>query len=162
MPYVLDSPGQKSLRVGRRSLSGQGYFLTFTTHGRERIFADWASASVMSRLVSKPENWPGSRLLAWVLMPDHWHGLLVLEPQGNLAKAIGHAKGVTAATFNRDAGRSGALWARGFYDRAVRSEAGLRKAARYLVANPLRAGLVGRIGDYPYWDAAWLTDDNPL
>jgi len=28
--------------------------------------------------------------------------------------------------------------------------------ARYIVANPLRAGLVERIGDYPLWDATWL------
>ncbi|MFM2004374.1 MAG: hypothetical protein RLZZ09_29 [Pseudomonadota bacterium] len=28
--------------------------------------------------------------------------------------------------------------------------------ARYNVVNPLRAGLVDRIGDYPHWDAAWL------
>jgi len=28
--------------------------------------------------------------------------------------------------------------------------------ARYIVANPLRAGLVSRVGDYPLWDACWL------
>jgi hypothetical protein len=28
--------------------------------------------------------------------------------------------------------------------------------ARYIIANPLRAGLVDRIGDYPLWDAMWL------
>jgi putative transposase len=28
--------------------------------------------------------------------------------------------------------------------------------ARYIVANPLRAGLVERLGDYPHWDAVWL------
>ncbi len=30
------------------------------------------------------------------------------------------------------------------------------KMARYVVANPLRAGLVERIGDYPLWDAIWV------
>ena len=34
--------------------------------------------------------------------------------------------------------------------------AGGRAAARYIVANPLRAGLVKQIGDYPLWDAIWL------
>jgi hypothetical protein len=29
-------------------------------------------------------------------------------------------------------------------------------AARYIVANPLRAGLTRRLGDYPLWDAIWL------
>ncbi|NJC47919.1 UNVERIFIED_ORG: hypothetical protein GGR78_001170 [Xanthomonas campestris] len=28
--------------------------------------------------------------------------------------------------------------------------------ARYLIANPLRAELVERVGDYPFWDAIWL------
>ena len=28
--------------------------------------------------------------------------------------------------------------------------------ARYIVANPLRAGLVTKIGDYPFWNAVWL------
>jgi hypothetical protein len=28
--------------------------------------------------------------------------------------------------------------------------------ARYIVANPLRAGLVEHLGDYPHWDAVWL------
>ncbi|KFN46779.1 hypothetical protein N790_08155 [Arenimonas malthae CC-JY-1] len=30
------------------------------------------------------------------------------------------------------------------------------------MANPLRAGLVADIGDYPFWDAVWLTDDCPV
>jgi hypothetical protein len=29
------------------------------------------------------------------------------------------------------------------------------------VIEPLRAGLAGAIGDYPYWDAVWLDDDAP-
>lgn len=28
--------------------------------------------------------------------------------------------------------------------------------ARYIIANPIRAKLVRRVGDYPYWNAAWL------
>jgi hypothetical protein len=32
----------------------------------------------------------------------------------------------------------------------------LRDIARYIIANPLRAGLAESIGDYPHWDAIWL------
>lgn len=53
-------------------------------------------------------------------------------------------------------GRQGPLWQKAFYDRAVRKDKDMRKIARYIVANPLRAGLVERIGDYPFWGAAWL------
>ncbi|MES9878966.1 MAG: transposase, partial [Candidatus Sedimenticola sp. 1PA] len=32
----------------------------------------------------------------------------------------------------------------------------IKELARYIVANPLRGGLVESIGDYPHWDAMWL------
>ncbi|WP_160171896.1 REP-associated tyrosine transposase [Arenimonas donghaensis] len=162
MPFLLNTPGQASLRKGRRSLSGQAYFLTFTTHRRERVFRDWEPGAAMSRLVSEPSTWPKARLMAWVLMPDHWHGLLVLECSGELSKVVGQAKGATASSFNLMTGRTGALWSRGFHDRAIRNDECLRAVARYLVGNPLRAGLADRAGNYPFWDAAWLTDTSLL
>jgi REP element-mobilizing transposase RayT len=52
-------------------------------------------------------------------------------------------------TFNR-------IWQRGFYDRSIRKEDDLIDIARYIVANPVRAGLVTSIRDYPLWDSIWL------
>jgi putative transposase len=43
-----------------------------------------------------------------------------------------------------------------FYDHAVRKDEDVQGIARYIVANPLRAGLVKHIGYYPLWDAIWL------
>lgn len=48
------------------------------------------------------------------------------------------------------------LWQKGFHDHAIRKEENIQQLARYIVANPLRAGLVEKIGDYPLWDAIWL------
>jgi hypothetical protein len=48
------------------------------------------------------------------------------------------------------------MWQKGFHDRAIRREEDLRAVARYIIANPLRAGLVRRVHDYPLWDAIWL------
>ena len=44
----------------------------------------------------------------------------------------------------------------GYYDHALRQEEDMQKIARYIVANPIRAGLVNKVGDYPHWDAIWL------
>lgn len=52
--------------------------------------------------------------------------------------------------------RQGRLWQPGFHDHAVRREESLEAIARYIVANPLRAGLVKKVGDYPLWDAIWV------
>lgn len=155
-------PGTSALRIGRRSLPGQAYFITFTTHARRPLFLDWAWAIAASRSLSHADTWGDARLLAWVLMPDHWHGIVMLGDRSELSKVVGQAKGRSARAVHRAAGGAGPLWARAFHDRAIRNEAGLRPAARYLVANPLRAGLVDRLGDYPWWDACWLADGTPV
>jgi REP element-mobilizing transposase RayT len=70
---------------------------------------------------------------------------------------MGRAKGSSARQINSLLGRSGApVWQRGFHDHALRGDEDVRAIARYIVANPLRAGLVRAIGDYPWWDAEWL------
>jgi REP element-mobilizing transposase RayT len=47
-------------------------------------------------------------------------------------------------------------WQEGFHDHALRREEDLRDIARYIVLNPVRAGLVRNIREYPLWDAVWL------
>ena|SRR5690242_2443060 len=44
----------------------------------------------------------------------------------------------------------------GYHDRALRREEDVVATARYVVMNPVRAGLVSRIGDYPHWNAIWV------
>ena len=39
------------------------------------------------------------------------------------------------------------------FDEFSRSQ---KDVARYIVANPLRAGLVKKLADYPFWNAVWL------
>lgn len=86
-------------------------------------------------------------------MPDHWHGLIELGEEA-LSRVVGRAKACAAREWKQHDDRK--LWAPGFHDRAVRSHQNLHDVARYIVANPLRAGLVDRIGDYPYRDAIWI------
>ncbi len=42
------------------------------------------------------------------------------------------------------------------HGRSLRKDEDLVHLARYVVANPVRAGLVERLGDYPLWDAQWV------
>jgi len=87
-------------------------------------------------------------------MPDHWHGLVRID-DGDLAKAVAKMKSHVRRRL-RDEGRVSPVWQRAFHDRAIRQDEDLRAVARYVVANPLRAGLVAAVGDYPYWHAVWL------
>lgn len=150
-------PGYRHLRKGRVSQAGGLYLLTTVTHQRRRHFEDWSIASVASSIIHNPGTWlPYANLLCWVLMPDHWHGLVQLEERGNLQVVMQRMKGIVARRVGQEAALKGSLWAPGFHDRALRREEDMLAVARYIVANPVRAKLVRRVGDYPFWNAIWL------
>jgi REP element-mobilizing transposase RayT len=88
-------------------------------------------------------------------MPDHVH-LLVQLGEAGLEQVVRRLKARSALQLNQAIGRSGRFWAPGFHDHALRREEDLKSVARYIVGNPLRARLVERVGDYPYWNATWL------
>ncbi len=89
-------------------------------------------------------------------MPDHVHLLVQLGENEELSKLIARLKSNTSRFVNREMDRNGALWQKGYHDRAIRSEDDVQAVARYVVMNPIRAGLVKSVGMYPYWDAVWL------
>lgn len=91
-------------------------------------------------------------------MPDHLHLIVELGGTELLSKLMQRVKAATATSANLVSRRSGPVWMPGFHDRALRRHEDVRAVARYVVANPLRAGLAVSIGDYPYWDAVWLED----
>jgi putative transposase len=148
--------GSAVLRIGRASLPGQHYLITFTTHERRRLFSDFAGTAACARALHGAASAGGSRLVAWVLMPDHCHCLLELGAGESLARWVGRVKAaMTRALHGFDSSRS-PVWARGFHDRALRREDDLLAMARYVVHNPIRAGLATRLGDYSFWNASWL------
>jgi putative transposase len=94
--------------------------------------------------------------LAWVVMPDHVHWLFQLGDLVTLSTAMKAFKARSAQRLNEKLVRSGPIWQKAYYDHALRGDEDMQGIARYIVGNPLRAGLVDRIGDYPHWDAVWL------
>ena len=90
-------------------------------------------------------------------MPDHVHWLIQLGERDELGPLVNRLKSASARAANLALGREGQLWQRGFHDHALRREEDLKTVASYIVANPLRAGLVRRMADYPYWNAIWLS-----
>lgn len=149
------APGHRALRKGRVSLPGQIYLVTAACHGRRKRFARFDCACAVARVLASPAAAGDARVLAWVLMPDHWHGLLQLGsvPLPHVLKRI-HS--LAARACNAADGRSGPVWSGAFHDRALRRDEDLRACAWYLANNPIRAGLVQRPHDYPFWNAIWL------
>ncbi|MBD9436975.1 transposase [Pseudoxanthomonas sp. PXM03] len=156
MAFPHPGSGHQALRRGRWPEPGRIYLVTTTTYRREPHFSRWEVASRMSEVLACRSTWsPHAELLCWVLMPDHLHGLVRLTGTAPLAQVVGLAKGRSAhAPRNVLAGKR--VWAGGFHDRALRRDDDTLVAARYIIANPMRAELVARVGDYPFWDAVWL------
>jgi putative transposase len=75
-------------------------------------------------------------------MPDHAHWLIELSEHDALSDVVNRIKSASARRANRVLQRKGALWATAYHDHALRAEDDLPDTARYVVANPLRAGLV--------------------
>jgi REP element-mobilizing transposase RayT len=150
-----DLPASHRLRTGRYAEPNRIYLLTTNTLDREPIFADFALGRLVVRQFRRAQELGLANSLAWVVMPDHFHWLIELE-SCSLRRLMRETKSLATREVNHCTGRSGPLWQQGYHDRALRMEDDLVKMARYVVANPLRAGLVHKLGDYPLWDAVWL------
>lgn len=146
------------LRGGRYSETGRGYLLTSVVQGRAAVFADFGHARLAVQALRGCDEAGLSATLAFVLMPDHLHWLVQLRG-GSLSTLVGRFKSCSAAAINRARGTPGAaVWQAGFHDRAIRDGQDIRAMARYVVGNPVRAGLVHSVGAYPHWDAVWVGD----
>jgi putative transposase len=146
-------PVNHNLRKGRVSLQNQIYLVTFVTAGRKHRFSDFHCARLMIRRLKSARQ---AKTLAFVVMPDHVHWLLQLLDETSLSRVLQTTKSVSAQQINLHLQRHGKFWQDGFHDHAIRKEKSVIDAARYIIANPLRAGLVSNVRNYPHWDAVWL------
>lgn len=151
----MDFSHSKALRRGRFSEPGRLYLLTTVIQDRAPLLEHFQSARLVVDQFRRAEHERAARSLCWVVMPDHFHWLIQLQDV-TLKTLMRRVKSQSTCRINRARGRTGKLWQQGFHDRALRHEDDVRAVARYIVMNPLRAGLVNRIGDYPHWDAVWL------
>jgi REP element-mobilizing transposase RayT len=143
-------PQGKQLRIGRVSLPRQIYLITIVTKSRARLFAQHEMAATASKCFYDKTIICHAETLAFVVMHDHIHWLMQLKETASLSEAVRRYKAKVSRLFG------GRIWQHGFHDHALRAEEDIIGVARYLVANPLRAGLCDKIGNYPYWNAKWL------
>jgi len=148
-----EKPHGCDLRKGRFSEAGRLYFITFVTKDRKPLFENFLCARKTICILNTET---GVESLAFVLMPDHVHWLIGLTRDLTLKRVVKSVKGRSAQEVNRVLNRTGPVWQPGYYDHALRRQEDVIEIARYIVGNPLRAGFVTRLGDYPHWDAVWL------
>ncbi len=157
MKIGVDTSSYRALRRHRTSSPNQIYLITFTTGKRQAIFFENdLAARAFCVALNDPRLWQEAELMCWVLMPDHVHLLVQIGDKESISQLINRLKTNAARAVNLTLGRKDRFWERGFHDKAIRSEGNIVDVARYVVMNPVRAGLVKSAGMYPYWDAIWL------
>lgn len=150
-------PNGKALRLGRHSLPEQVYLVTATTYRRRPIFSNLYTARLLVNSLIQAED-DGHLTMAYVVMPDHFHWLLKLGVDRSLSASVQKIKSITTKAvraLRQDV--SCEVWQKGFHDHAIRDDENLKHAARYIVMNPVRAGLCSTPKDYSHWDCIWLS-----
>ena len=153
---VIHARGTRQLRKGRASEVSRIYHVTAVTLGRQPVFLDLLNARDVILSLRLQHELGSASMLCFVVMPDHLHWLFVLGGERQLDTVVAAVKTRSARLINARSCRYGSVWGRGYYDRAIRYDEDVLTVARYIVANPVRSGLVPSVGYYPHWDAVWV------
>ena len=145
---VNNRPHSCDLRKGRFSQPGNYYFLTTCVDGRRPIFKDATRAQILLDAIRwmHVRDWFATD--AAVVMPDHVHLVGELRER-TLASLMRVFKGYTANQISA-AGVRTPVWQAGFHDHGLRRDEDYRTRVRYVLQNPVRAGLVEKLEDYPF------------
>lgn len=139
--------------------AGACYFFTLVTHRRQPLLTGPAlRRALREAMVQVRRDYPFG-IHGWVLLPDHLHCLWQL-PAGDAnfgrrwslikrltSQAVPSAQGVS---LSRRLRREAGLWQRRFWEHRIRDEEDYRRHMDYLHWNPVRHGLVERVGDWPW------------
>ena len=145
---ACSKPHASNLRKGRYSQPGLYYFLTASIAGRRRIFTNWHRAMLVLDAIRWLHAADRFMVDAAVVMPDHLH-LVGQLGESTLAKVMHTLKSYSAHGLSV-AGVETPVWQKGYHDHGLRDDEDYRARVRYVLQNPLRAGLVQRVEDYPY------------
>jgi putative transposase len=129
------------------------YFVTLCVQARRRVIDNPRVHDAFVRFGQQGVA-HGCHLGRYVLMPDHVHAFVSFAgtsaPQTTMlsgwAKAL---KGCVSRAW-REAGFDGVRWQKGFFDHVLRTSESYAEKWRYVLLNPVRAGLVATPDDWPF------------
>jgi putative transposase len=153
-----------------QNLPGALHYHTSNFINRTPVFSDFdCCQQFIDELKRLNQSWP-SKLIAYVLMPDHFH--LISNPRDGrireYARDLKSRAGLAIVQYNRfalpqtDDGHE--VWQESFKDVGLWSEWMIWQKINYIHANPVKAGLVKNAKDY-YWSSFrsfYSQGDEPL
>lgn len=145
-----------SLRLKGYDYTREGaYFVTVCSHGRTCLFGEVSEGHMelgaAGRMVQEvwdalPEHYPAVGVDAFVIMPNHVHGVILLDGVSTLSlgDVIHRFKTLTTKRYSDGVSKagwpafSGRLWQRNYYEHIIRDEASLSRIRKYIAENPSR------------------------
>jgi putative transposase len=131
----------------RIELAGALYHVTSRGNERRAIFRSDRDRKTFLSLLGKAARRFGWSVTAWVLMTNHYH-LVIQTPEPNLSRGMQWLNGVYAGWFNHVHDRCGHLFQGRFHATLIERETYMAEVLRYVVLNPVRAGMVERPEEY--------------
>ncbi|MCZ7542020.1 MAG: transposase [Anaerolineae bacterium] len=157
---------RRSIRLQGYDYAQEGaYFVTICTHHRTCLFGEVVDSAMQlsgfGEIVQDcwfdiPAHFPYVELDAFVVMPNHVHGVIVIVDEegrgkvctaptsgfgrsvaGSLSAIVGSFKSAVTKQINeiRKTPRM-TIWQRGYYDHVIRDEEDLNRIRQYIVDNP--------------------------
>ena len=147
-------------RPPRLQLAGGLYHVGTRGVRRSRIFWGDGDQQFFCRILENVVGRFEWQCHTYCLMPNHYH--VVLETRKpNLSAGMQRLNSVFAQWFNAEHGFTGHVFERRFFSRIVESTFDLFELARYVVLNPVRAGLCAEPGDWEWSSYRALVGDAP-
>ena len=127
----------------RLEFPGAIYHITSRGNARQDIFLDDEDRRNFLNLIGKEIKQQRWRCYSYCLMNNHYH-LVIETPEGNLISGMRRLNGVYTQMFHRRHGRVGHLFQGRYKSIIVDQEGYLLELCRYVVLNPVRAGIIDK------------------
>jgi putative transposase len=146
-------PQSLKLRLGRFSEPFACYAITKCVENRRRVLAAPQPAELICSSLDYMRRSGDIRILAFCIMPDHYHLLAFLVSKKPLSEVMSSVGKFTGLRLNRVLGSHGRFWQEGYFDHRCRDEDEIEESMGYIEHNPVRATLVERASQWPYSSA---------
>jgi REP element-mobilizing transposase RayT len=125
----------------RVQYAGAAYHVTSRGNAGSSIFKDDKDRLTLLKVLKDVNDRYHWFCHAYCLMDNHYH-LVIETPDGNLSRGMRHLNGVYTMRFNRDHQRVGHVFQGRYKAILIQKESHLLEVCRYVVLNPVRAGMV--------------------
>jgi putative transposase len=140
----------------RNAVGGLVYHALNRANGRLRLFAKPADYEAFERVLAEAQQEHPVPLLAYCVMPNHWHLVLAPRQDGDLSRLLGWLTLTHTQRWHahRHTTGSGHLYQGRFKSFPIEADDHFLTVCRYVERNALRAGLVAQAEAWR-WGSLW-------